>query len=96
MAAFQLVLSLLPRASIPESAIIWCKFATGEFLLFTDILWCVCLALCFVLVKRKDDTLTLDFGMPVFMRSNIDLRKKDKMQCVGIRARPPWLGSQKI
>lgn len=73
-----------------------CKFATGEFHLFTGILWCVCLASCFLFVKIKDDKLMLDFGMPIFMRSNIDLHRKDKMQCVRIRSCPPWLGSQKM
>ena len=38
----------------------------------------------------------LDFGMLSFMRSNIDLCKKDKTQCVKIRSCPPWLGSQKM
>lgn len=72
-----------------------CTFAMCEFFLFTGILWCVRLASCFVFVIIKDDKLMLDFGMLSFMRSNIDLCKKDKTQCGGITSQPPWLGSQK-
>lgn len=51
---------------------------------------------CFVPIRVKDGQLVLDFGVLIFMRSNIHLCEKDKNHCVRIRSRPPWLGSLKI
>lgn len=84
----------------PESCSAWIhspggEFAMGEPLIFTSILWSVSLPSSFVSAKMKDGKLVLDFGVLIFIRSNIDLHEKDK-NCVGIRSCPPWLGAQKI